>query len=206
MTIINTLDLAQVRKIVNQRYLRAKHPELRMLGERTSNAMKICRDDPTLDNASKFLLLEAEYLAHPATPLNTKAYGDEVYDAILCGTFKSTMPKLNKQGLNGSHADPKTGLIYIASCADRPNQLKIGYTTQTTAKRFDQHARRYNEQLTEFYSIEVPYPARLEREIERLLKDFRHAITQTGESNEWYTCTREIAVKALRLGLSSNYF
>jgi len=154
----------------------------------------------------QFMTYRKMYLMHPSTRANVKAYGEDVYMSVLLGEYTNAMPKLNKHGLNGSHADPVTGLLYIASCASRPNQLKIGYTTQTTAKRFDQHMRRYNEQLTEVFSVKAPYPARLEHELERLLKDYRHAITQTGESNEWYTCTRETAVKALLIGIESDYY
>ena len=49
----------------------------------------------------------------------------------------------------------------------------------------------------EYFSVDCPYPAKTEQNMERILKQYRYAITKKNESNEWYKCTESKALEAL---------
>ena len=193
---MNTIDLCVTRKLVNQRYQNEKMESQKVIALQASNAMKTVRDCPTIENAIEFSLIENLYLMN-SKKQNIKCYGTDVCQAIKTGNYTNTMPKLNKLGLGGNATNPEMGKLYIAQCATRPGQLKIGYTTLTIKKRFALHRDRYGENLTEYFSVDCPYPAKTEQNMERILKQYRYAITKKNESNEWYKCTESKALEAL---------
>lgn len=184
----DTVDLGNIRKIVNQRATRLEENSIDTehisLAKIASDAMKKVRDNPSVENAQNFADKEKDYLDYWATKPNVISYSDQVFHAITMGNYTVTKTPYNIAEVNNS--DPEAGFIYIASSPHHPNEVKIGYTTIDIYKRMRGISKRYGYPINlEAWAL-IQYPVRVEKAVHEKAKTLRVSGCTSGESNEWF--------------------
>ncbi len=199
-------DLWKIYKAVKQRYSRSVNPSQKCLAEVYKDAMKLVLSSPTIDNAFDFSEKEQQYLDHPNTRQNSKAYSHRVISALINNNFINSKPQINIGDLTGCLPDrtPEDGYIYIAISDFRPNQLKIGYTTLPIKKRLQLYKSRYGYKLEAVHYAQVEFPSKIEMHAQKRLSAFRVSGLTNGDSNEWYNCDVDLAVNIIELVAEEN--
>jgi len=134
-------DLWRIYKLVKCRIASSKDDGQKYLATMSAQAMKIVRENPSVENAQEFANAEQNYLNHWKTKAHAVSYSGRVINAIRNNDYTDTKPKFNIPSL-GNH-NPEEGFIYIACSNSRPDQVKIGYTTMTVKKRMQKYQSRY---------------------------------------------------------------
>lgn len=183
-------DLWQITKLVKQRYSRTKDEHQKELAWLAYQSMKIVREDPSIENAQKFVDIEQDFLFHPKTKTNAVSYSERVFEAIKSNNFNyDSKPNINFAG-NDTNA-PDKGYLYIACSDIKPGQIKIGYTTLTLRKREQKYKIRYGYSINITDYAFVEFPHKFEIELHRALTLLRVSGFESQESNEWFYCDKD---------------
>ncbi|MEI7994832.1 MAG: GIY-YIG nuclease family protein [Methylococcaceae bacterium] len=190
-------DLWKIYKSVKQRAAKSNDEEQKYLAEMSVQAMKMVRENPSIENAQEFAALEQNYLNHWNTKAYAVSYSMRVINAIRNNNYTDTKPKFNISFL-GNH-DPEQGFIYVACSDSRPRQVKIGYTTMTIKKRMQKYQVRYGYSIEAVASAWAQYPARIEMEVHKKLKTLRVCGRENGDSNEWFDCDIQLVTAFIEI-------
>jgi hypothetical protein len=190
-------DLWKIYKLVKQRAAKSNDEEQKYLAEMSVQAMKMVRENPSVENAQEFAAVEQNYLNHWNTKSHAVSYSGRVINAIINNNYTDTKPKFNISPLG--NRDPEQGFIYVACSDARPGQVKIGYTTMTIKKRMQLYQSQYGYSIEAAAFAWAQYPARIEMEVHKKLKTLRVCGLENGDSNEWFYCDIQLATSFIEI-------
>lgn len=141
-------------------------------------------DAPTLMQVKAFRSAENLWLASHDVAVSAKSMADQFEEAIRSKCFVSKRSYFDPRGTNGTK---RSGLIYCASSVSRPSQFKLGFTTMGLKARFQKMSTRHGiVEPCPLFAISVSYPAKIEAQTKKKLRDYLVAGCTKGNSNEWY--------------------
>ena len=193
------LDLWPIYKVISQRQRLCKGSAREFFADRMKDAFSLMLTSPTLENANQFYGAELEWLGHPLTTRGAKNYGNSVVHAVRIGAVKVSRPAAIKTV--GLGFDPVWGFVYLASSPIRPGEIKVGATTYDPKIRLSKFKHKFGEDVDLQRAWEVDFPARVERQAQDALREFRVSGNALGESIEWYKCSVASAEAAVCSGI-----
>lgn len=193
------INLYDIKKKVKQRHKRNPNE----FSEIYCQWIDYVIDCPTIESAYGFMESEERYLS--LCERNQIRYGLQVLGAIEKSQFFIEPPHVKVPGR--STYDPSHGYVYLAISEQRPEEIKIGSTTQDPIKRVAQTKQRYGYSDYQcVYWIKVDCPARIERKLHEYFSLRLVNGMVFKDSKEWFFVTTHEAIdKLYEIVISSGY-
>lgn len=178
------INLYDIYRKVSARNRAPKSVDTKRKAEAMRAAADRIVDAPTLMQVKAFRTAENLWLASYDVVASAKSMADQFEDAIRSKNFVSERSYFDPRGTNGTR---RSGLIYCASSASMPGQFKLGFTTMRLKARFQKMPARHGiVEPCPLFAISVSYPAKIEAQTKKKLRDYLVAGCTKGNSNEWY--------------------
>lgn len=179
------LDLWKIKKRVLQR--RDRSPNCK--SDFYCDAIDSVIEKQTSKNIASFIKAENAYIREAGNS-TLKRYGASIKEAISNGNYCIDIP-FHK--VPGKHTyDPPYGYVYLAVSKQRKGEVKVGSTTQDPEKRADLFRRKYGyEDFRIWRKHWVPYPARIEKQLNMRMRGYLVSGLTNGDSKEWYKISRK---------------
>ena len=107
--------------------------------------------------------------------------GEKIINAVRNNNYEINIPYMIRHRMRS-----ETGMIYIFTSNDLPNQVKIGATTLPIDKRVTLYRNRYNTKIDLYFSRKVSDVFDLERRLHEELQHARVNQNNPGGSIEWF--------------------
>jgi hypothetical protein len=160
------------------------------------DAAKAILEKPTIKSVKDFEKIESIYLICPGVRSGSTPIAFEFYAALRSKNYYVVGPHLN------THRNGKivtNGWIYFLKSADKPGQVKIGFTTQDVYLRMAQIRNR--EQLSDLvmhFYVSTNKTSELEDAIHSALKTAQvSGRVEKNKSKEWFYIKGDPLVNAL---------
>jgi hypothetical protein len=193
-----SINLYEIYRKVYFRYHKAKEKSVytQIFANSMHDAAKAILEKPTIKSVKDFEKIESIYLICPGVRLGSKPIVFEFFAAIRSKNYYVEGPHLN------THRNGKiftNGLIYFFKSADKPGQVKIGFTTQDVYLRMKQIRNR--EQLSDLgmhFYVSTNKTSELEDAIHTELKPAQvSGRVEKIKSKEWFYIKGDPLVNAL---------
>jgi hypothetical protein len=197
------LDLYKIYKAFYQRHHRDQWCELRAEMSRIAHDFVVYIHSRINSGEKPSDLAEEYYPAISALKDLEYVIGPKIYfsrrldQAIKSGAFCVKVPYPVLHRWSDYNVE---GKIYIFSSNLDSSISKLGACTIPISKRVSTFEKRYNTQVSEFFSIKANRPFRVEHELSKLIKDYRISGNQLNKSIEWY----KLAPSRLKLIICDN--